>query len=176
VVTGYVESMSRREIAGNGARITFGILALTALVALSQIVSSNRAASDGEGSWIMPAWVYEEEAVVIGTAPLRLSETQVIQVPVHRIDHHWHPLAITGWSLPLVATLLACAVAIRRRNDRLVKAGAGAALVVLAAAYFISPLVAWHIGPHPADPQSPGNEVTPGVHSASHAAPIRSPT
>ena len=52
--------------------------------------------------------------------------------------------------------LLACAVAIRRRNNRLIKPGAAAALVVLAVAYFISPLVAWHIGP---DQRLPGGGV-----------------
>jgi hypothetical protein len=151
VVTGYVESMSRRGIAGKGARFTFGILALTAVVALLQIVSSNRADSDAEGSWIMPGWVYEEEVVVIQTVPIRVSATRVIQVPVYGIDHHWHPLAIAGWSLPPVAALLAFALAIRRRNDRFGVAGARAALVVLAAAYFISPLVAWDIGPSSPD-------------------------
>ena len=140
--------MSRGRIAANGARMAFGIVAVTALVALLQIVSSNRADAEGEGSWIMPSWVYEEEEVVDGTFPFRVSETRVIQVPRIRIRHHWHPLAVAGWSLPPVIALLACAVAIRRRNNRLIKPGAAAALVVLAVAYFISPLVAWHIGPN----------------------------
>src|SRR5688500_2944347 len=109
--------MSRRGIAGKGARITFGILALTVVVAVAQIVSSNREGADGESSWIMPSWVYEEEAVVIGTVPF-VSGTRVMEVPQYRIDHHWHPLAIAGWSLPPAAMLLACAVAIRRRDRK----------------------------------------------------------
>ena len=174
--TGYVESMSRRGIAGKGARITFGILALTAVVALLQIVSSNRADSDGEGSWIMPGWVYEEEPVVVGTVAYRLPRGEVIQVPWFRIRHHWHPLAVAGWSLPPAIMLLAGAVAVRRRHKRPLKHGAIAALGVLAAAYFISPLVAWHIGPHRSHPQAPGSEVTRGVGPVAHAAPARSAT
>ena len=168
--TGYVESMSRRGIAGKGARITFGILALTVVVAVLQIVSSNRVGADGESSWIMPSWVYEEEAVVTGTVPY-VYGTRVIQVPQYRIAHHWHPLAIAGWTVPPAAVLLACAVAIRRRNGRFTNAGAGAALVVLAAAYFISPLVAWDIGPGPSLPGG-GQELlqqgwaTPGIPTA----------
>ena len=63
------------------ARMAFGIVAVTAVVALLQILSSNRADAEGEGSWIMPSWVYEEEEVVDGTFPFRVSETRVIQVP-----------------------------------------------------------------------------------------------
>jgi hypothetical protein len=148
--------MSRRAIAANGGRIAFAIVALTALVALLQVVSSNRADSEGKGSWIMPAWVYEEEEVIDGTFRFRVSATRVIELPKIRIDHHWHPLAVAGWSVPPALVLLACAVAIRRRNERFNKLGAAAALTVLAAAYFISPLVAWDIGPRPA----PGGEET----------------
>ena len=171
MATGYVEAMSRRGIAGKGARITFGILALTAVVALLQVVSSNRADREGKGSWLMPAWVYEEEAVVIGTVPFRVSETRVIRVPQYRIDHHWHPLAIAGWSLPPAAALLGCALAIRRRNGRFSVAGAGAALVALTAAYFISPLVAWHIRPSRSLPG--GGQESPRMLRADDTAALR---
>ncbi len=160
-----VWAVTRRKIARDGTRFTLGIVGLTVLLALVQIVSCNVADDAGEGSWIMPCWVYEEEAVIDGTASLRVSESEVIQVPRFRIDHHWHPLAVAGWSVPPATALLAAAIAIRRRNGRLLKLGAMAALVVIAAAYLISPRVAWHIGPRSPGPSAPGGEVM-GVDEA----------
>ena len=159
--------MSRREIAKSGARIALGVVALTALVALLQVVSCNRANAAGEGSWIMPCWVYEEEAVVVGTVPFPLSGGRVIQVPQYEIKHHWHPLAVAGWSLPPAVTLIGFAVAIRRRNRRPLRVGAIVALSVLAAGYFISPLVAWDIGPPRPGIPSPG-ELGRGGETLAH--------
>jgi hypothetical protein len=152
--------MSRHEIAGSGWRVVFGIAALTALVALLQIVSCNRASSAGEGSWIMPCWVYEEEEYIDGTLAHRFGDV-VIQLPRIRVRHHWHPLAVAGWSLPPAIALIGFAVALRRRSRRPLELGAIVGLGVLAAAYVISPLVAWHVGPRPGLPQSPGRDATP---------------
>jgi hypothetical protein len=116
----------------------------------------------------MPCWVYEEELVVDGTVPVRVSEDRVIQVPYYRTAHHWHPLAVAGWTLPPAIALLAAAIAIRRRNRRVLKLGAIAALVVLAAAAVIAPLVAWHIGPPPRTPQTPAGEVAPSDGPLAH--------
>jgi hypothetical protein len=150
--------MSRREVAGSGWRIAFGIAALTALVALLQIVSCNRADAAGEGSWIMPCWVYEEEKYIDGTFPLRIGDS-VIQVPDTHVRHHWHPLAVAGWILPPAIALIGLALAVRQRNRRLLKLGAFTALGVLMAAYFIAPRVAWQIGPEPSAPvPAPGSE------------------
>jgi hypothetical protein len=160
--------MGRREIAGSGVRVAFGIAALTALVALLQIVSCNRADSAGEGSWIMPCWVYEEEKYISGTFPVRVGNA-VIQVPDTHVRHHWHPLAVVGWILPPAIALIGLAVAIRQRNRRPLKLAAFTALGVLVAAYFIAPLVAWHIGPEPGAPGPARGGETLG--SKAHATP-----
>ena len=148
--------MSRREIVGSGVSIALGIAALTAVVGLLQIVSCNRADSAGEGSWIMPCWVYEEEEYIDGTFPVRFGDT-VIQVPETHVRAHWHPLAVAGWSLPPSIALVGLAAAIRRRNRRPLRVAAIAALGVLVAAYFVAPLLAWHIGPEPAAPSQEGD-------------------
>lgn len=154
--------MSRRQIAGSGARIVFVIAALTALVALAQIVSCNRADAAGEGSRIMPCWVYEEEEYVIGTFSVRLGNS-VVQVPEFDVRHHWHPLAVAGWVLPLAIALIGLALATRQRTKRPLKAGAFAAVGVLVAAYFIAPLAAWQIGPEPAAPGPARGDETLGA-------------
>jgi hypothetical protein len=159
-----------REIAKSGARLVFGVAALTALVALLQVVSCNRADAVGEGTWIMPCWVYEEEVVVAGTVSVRVSEERVIQVPYYRTAHHWHPLAVAGWTLPPAIALAAAVIAIRRRSSRVLKLGAIAALVVLATAALIAPRVAWQIGPPSRTPQTPAGEVAPFDEPLAHAS------
>jgi small neutral amino acid transporter SnatA (MarC family) len=144
-----VRSVSQRRIAKDGALTAFGILMLAALVAWLQFLSCNLEDSEGEGSWVVRCWVFEEEKVPAGTTRIRVSrDSEPITVQSIRVDTHWHPLALAGWGLPPGIAIVASVFAVRRRNRRFLKHGAVAALLVLAFAFFISPLIAWGLGPY----------------------------
>ena len=141
--------MSQRRIAKRGAVIAFGILMLSALLAWFQFLSCNLEDSEREGRWVTRCWVFAEEKVPAGPHRIRVSpDSEPMTVQSIRVDTHWHPLALAGWGLPPAIAIAASLFAVRRRNTRFLKRGAFAALLVLVFAFFISPLIAWDLGPY----------------------------